>query len=396
MARRGHYDKQPSIPVGPAAACEVGWPAITARLEGLRSRRRCVVAVECYPGVQVDEVKKAFGEGLRPALVVDARQAYRDAAEIERMCAPYLGDDPVFGRMNGLAVGDFLDPGRTAVQRGRIEQGSDRPGARRRDRGLSRRRAGRARVRRPRPVGDPAEAAAARGREPGRPRPAGSPREALQARLLRGLARGRPPEAHAPRAGRLAARHERPRGAPDDRRRRLPARPGPRREEALPRRALLRPRPLGRAVDEGGLRPAAGGAELRLVLRLRARGEQPAARLRRDARRGPGPGPRLPPPARAAGRGGPRAFRRRVPDPVRLPGHDGRGKPLAPGAPADRVHPGPLRDALHAGRELLPPRRGGGGLRVPRREGGRRPRGHAARPAPRAGRRGLPSRTSST
>ena len=32
---------------------------------------------------------------------------------------------------------------------------------------------------------------------------------------------------------------------------------------------------------------------------------------------------------------------------------------------------------------------GGGGLRVPRREGGRRPRGHAPRPAPRAGRRRL-------
>ena len=55
------------------------------RLEGLRSRRRCVVAVECYPGVHVDEVKKAFGEGLRPALVVDARQAFKDPAEVERL-----------------------------------------------------------------------------------------------------------------------------------------------------------------------------------------------------------------------------------------------------------------------------------------------------------------------
>jgi mannose-6-phosphate isomerase class I len=121
MTRRSHYDKQPSTPVGPAAACEVGWPAITARLQGLRSRRRCVVAVECYPGVQVDEVRRAFGEGLRPALVVDARQAYRDAAEIERMCEWYLGDDPVFGRMNGLSLADLLEPGRRAALRGRVE-----------------------------------------------------------------------------------------------------------------------------------------------------------------------------------------------------------------------------------------------------------------------------------
>jgi hypothetical protein len=69
----------------------------------------------------VDEVRRALAEGLRPTVVVDVRQAYRDAAEIERMCAPFLGDDPVFGRMNGLDLSDFLDPGRTAVLRGRID-----------------------------------------------------------------------------------------------------------------------------------------------------------------------------------------------------------------------------------------------------------------------------------
>jgi hypothetical protein len=115
------YDKQPFTPVGPAAACDVGWRAIVERLQGLRSRRRCVVAVECYPGVHLDEVRKALSDGLRPALVVDVRQAYKDAAEVERMCAPYLGDDPVFGRMNLLTLADFLDPGRAAVLRGRIE-----------------------------------------------------------------------------------------------------------------------------------------------------------------------------------------------------------------------------------------------------------------------------------
>jgi mannose-6-phosphate isomerase class I len=79
-----------------------------------------VVAVECYPGVEVDEVRRAFTEGLRPVIVVDVRQAYKDAAEIERMCAPYLGDDPVFGRMNGLRISDFLEPGRQAGLRKRM------------------------------------------------------------------------------------------------------------------------------------------------------------------------------------------------------------------------------------------------------------------------------------
>jgi len=119
--RKSRYDKTPFTPVGPASACTVGWPAIVERLAGVRSRPRCVLVVECYPGVDVDAVRKALTDGLRPALVVDARQAFKDPAEVERVCAPFLGDDPVFGRMNGLSLHDFLEPGRQAVLRGRVE-----------------------------------------------------------------------------------------------------------------------------------------------------------------------------------------------------------------------------------------------------------------------------------
>ncbi len=121
MTRNRNYDRSPFTPAGLSSACDVGWPAITERLRGACGRSRCVVAVECYPGVQVDEVRRAFTEGLRPAIVVDVRQAYKDAAEVERMCAPYLGDDPVFGRMNGLQISDFLEPGRGAGLRKRLE-----------------------------------------------------------------------------------------------------------------------------------------------------------------------------------------------------------------------------------------------------------------------------------
>ncbi len=122
VARRSNYDKHPVAPVGPGVVCHVGWTAILERLQGLRSRARCVVVVECYPGVRVGEVKQAFTEGLAPILVVDVRQAYRHASEIDRLCAPHLGDDPVFGRMNGLSLADFFDPGRQATLRSRIEK----------------------------------------------------------------------------------------------------------------------------------------------------------------------------------------------------------------------------------------------------------------------------------
>ena len=121
MGRRSNYDKAPFTPAGPASSCEVGWTSIVERLAGLRTRRRCVLVVECYPGVDVEGVRKALTEGLRPRLVVDARQAFKDPAEIERLCGPYLGDDPVFGRLNGLTMADFLEPGRCAVLRGHVD-----------------------------------------------------------------------------------------------------------------------------------------------------------------------------------------------------------------------------------------------------------------------------------
>jgi mannose-6-phosphate isomerase class I len=125
VGRRGNYDKYPTTPVDGEGACHVGWEAITERLRGLRTRSRCILVVECYPGVRVDEVKQALTEGLGPSLVVDARQAYRHATEIESLCAPCLGDDPIFGRMNGLSIGDFFDPGRRATLRARVEKAEE-------------------------------------------------------------------------------------------------------------------------------------------------------------------------------------------------------------------------------------------------------------------------------
>ena len=94
---------------------------------------------------------------------------------------------------------------------------------------------------------------------------------------------------------------------------------------AVPRRALLRPRPLGRAVDEGGLRPArATRRTTRWCFDCVPEENSLLLGFGGDARRGAGARPRLPPPARAARRGRPRALRRRVPDPLRLPRHDGR------------------------------------------------------------------------
>ena len=97
MARQSNYDKFPFIPAGQRTECTVGWEAIASQLAGAR-----IVCVECYPGARVEEIEAELTARMRPDAVFCASDAYKSVAEIRAMLAPHLGDDRVFGRMNGL------------------------------------------------------------------------------------------------------------------------------------------------------------------------------------------------------------------------------------------------------------------------------------------------------
>jgi mannose-6-phosphate isomerase class I len=56
--------------------------------------------------------------------MIAAEECFRDAAELERMLAPILTDDPVFGRMSEIELGDFLDSEKTARRRRAIGETS--------------------------------------------------------------------------------------------------------------------------------------------------------------------------------------------------------------------------------------------------------------------------------
>jgi mannose-6-phosphate isomerase class I len=70
------------------------------------------VAVECYPGVHVEEVLARLAAGLQPILAIDTREAFKPEAEVDAMVGPFLGgDDPVFGYLNAtLQMVDFIGP----------------------------------------------------------------------------------------------------------------------------------------------------------------------------------------------------------------------------------------------------------------------------------------------
>ena len=124
--RQPNYDRFPVVPVpGGEGACVQGWEAIADRLRRALGgrRKRVVVTVECYTGVDEAQVLGELQARLNPALVVHARDAMLSAAQIDALVAPFLGgNDPVFGFLSGLTLPEFFDPDRLAIHRKTVEQ----------------------------------------------------------------------------------------------------------------------------------------------------------------------------------------------------------------------------------------------------------------------------------
>jgi hypothetical protein len=127
---RSNYDKHPSIRVPDGTGrCVTGWDSACDKLQQAISRgglQRTVLTIECYTGVHEDELAGAL-QALDPLRVIHSSQAFLPAAEIDHRVAPFNGgDDPVFGRMNGLHMADFMNEPeieRLAAEIANIESG---------------------------------------------------------------------------------------------------------------------------------------------------------------------------------------------------------------------------------------------------------------------------------
>jgi hypothetical protein len=130
MARRSNYDKFPFISVSSNDAdCAVGWPKISNRIARTLQTGNEIVCVECYPGAFEEDIEAALVSRLSPQMVVRTCACLMSAYEIDAMLEPYLGgDDPVFGRMNGVGLGDFFDEKRVAKAREAVRDQKNRNG----------------------------------------------------------------------------------------------------------------------------------------------------------------------------------------------------------------------------------------------------------------------------
>jgi mannose-6-phosphate isomerase class I len=80
-------------------------------------RENCVLCFECYPGAFEREIKNILDEGLKPQSLIFTPDLLKSSAEINGQLRDVLGDDPVFGRMNTICLGDFFDHQKLAKAR---------------------------------------------------------------------------------------------------------------------------------------------------------------------------------------------------------------------------------------------------------------------------------------
>ncbi len=104
-----HFEKHPAVTISSSDGdCAQGWPEIVAHLHTHSNARR--IAIECYPGVLLDPLRRGLVAGLVPGLVLESADALLPAAAIEEQFAQPLGDDPVFGLMTAVDLDAFFDP----------------------------------------------------------------------------------------------------------------------------------------------------------------------------------------------------------------------------------------------------------------------------------------------
>lgn len=123
MKPQSSYDREPTIRVSEnSSACHTGWSAVAGRLRAAIGSVGCkVVVAECYPGVILDEVRLGLG-GLEWNAIICVEDALHSPAELMVLLEPFLGTDPVFGRMTAWQLSQFFDPVKVAMLRSEIAQ----------------------------------------------------------------------------------------------------------------------------------------------------------------------------------------------------------------------------------------------------------------------------------
>jgi hypothetical protein len=121
VSRTRNYEKRPLINVDGATAIR-SWDAIVSELSNATNQHPGVIVVDCYPGVDVGEVKSALARIDSSLTSFDPSVALRSPDDMENMVKRFLTSDRVFGYMAPFVMSEFFDAGRLAALREQIRE----------------------------------------------------------------------------------------------------------------------------------------------------------------------------------------------------------------------------------------------------------------------------------
>ena len=121
-SHQSNYDLHPRTQIELGVQCHEGWEEILGLIREQVSSQRFILCIEGYPGVPLSELSERVTAAVAPLTVVETERLFRPEREIDEMLRPYLGDDPVFGRLNPIEIDDFFDAEKFSQARERISQ----------------------------------------------------------------------------------------------------------------------------------------------------------------------------------------------------------------------------------------------------------------------------------
>ena len=108
LNRKPNYDKYPVTNIIGYDGGIEGYKAIIKKiLEHLGNKK--IIVVDCYPGVNDEEVLTALIKGLKPDHVIKSVDMFYDEAVLTSMMSMHLTDDRVRGIMYYGQMMDFID-----------------------------------------------------------------------------------------------------------------------------------------------------------------------------------------------------------------------------------------------------------------------------------------------
>lgn len=119
-----NYDKQPYVVAEGFGNehCFARYDEILKELSGkFKNKKKVILAIDCYPGVRVEELKKGLIEKIPASLVIYSdEEAFYDDACINEKIKDCMTDDRVFGIMTHFKLKLFLDDVKTEKIRQKI------------------------------------------------------------------------------------------------------------------------------------------------------------------------------------------------------------------------------------------------------------------------------------